>query len=209
MNYLNSIQSVVESKVESVGTVAGSAAPSTALSTVDSKVDVLSTAVSTADSKIVTNSTAISVVDSKVASVGVAVTAATATPKALKTVTFSNTTGAVDLFTVTGFVKVMLYARCKTSVLSVGGCNGSLGVTDITDQFIAATDLTALAAGELWNDVSPTSKVERYYDAVFEYVLTNGQDIILTLSAQADSGAMEFTVEYVALSSDGAVVAAA
>lgn len=122
-----------------------------------------------------------------------------------KEVTFSNTTGTVNLFTVTGCCQVKLFARCKTSVVSAGGCNAELGIVGGVADFIASTDITKLTAGKIWMDENVTNKAERYFDAVFDYVLGDGQDIILTLSAQADTGDIEFACEYVALSEDGAV----
>jgi hypothetical protein len=129
-------------------------------------------------------------------------------PKALKTMTFADTAaGAVTAFTVTGFVKIALYVRCKTDLVSAAAANISLGVVGSPVKFIAATLASTIDASEIWTDASSDTKEERYYDAVFEYVVSD-DDVIVTLSAQVDSGVLELACEYTALSSDGAVVAA-
>jgi|WetSurMetagenome_2_1015567.scaffolds.fasta_scaffold01217_22 hypothetical protein len=127
----------------------------------------------------------------------------------MKTLTFDNTAGGVQtLFTVTGAVKIRIYAITKTSCAAAGGANIKLGVAGSDDSFIANTDVTKLAGGEIWNDIDPTTKIEMFYDAVFEYVVGDGDDIILTNDAQVDSGAIDFAVEFIALNPTGSVVAA-
>ncbi len=196
MLYLNYIQELIKTAVDAIKAVSDLIPDGGAMTSIAQESTVGTPAGASVSADIAAVKT---VVDGIASSSG--------TPQR-KTVTFSNTTGVVNLFTVTGFVRVKVYARCKTAVASVGGTNGSLGVVDEAAGFIADTDMTALAAGEVWKDTSPTEKLNMYNDAVFDYVLSDGQDVILTLSAQADSGVMEFAAVYEALSSDGAVVAA-
>lgn len=189
MTYLNYVQSLIKTAVDSIVALLPSSTMSAA------------TDVSTSESNIRgVDSDTLKTLSDQIDLI--------TSPVARKTVTFSNSTGTVNVFTVTGFVKIKLHVRCKTDCVSAGGCNASLGITGSTAEFIANTDITTLDAGEIWNDTTSDTKVERYYDAVFEYDLADGQDIIITLSAQTDSGVLEFAVEYLALSSDGAVVAA-
>jgi hypothetical protein len=124
-----------------------------------------------------------------------------------KVVLFNNTGADVDLFTVTGAVKIKLYSVCTAGLDSAAGCN--IGLKAGTHEFIAATDCTTLDTGEIWNDISPTTTIERFYDAAFEYVIGDGADITLDVEGakQVDSGTLEFYIEYTALSSNGAVVA--
>jgi hypothetical protein len=127
--------------------------------------------------------------------------------KQVKELTFSNDTGAVNLFTVTGDVEVDLLAICKTNVASAGGCNGEVGISGSTGSIIATTDITTIAANEIWHDASPDATIEA--GSVFSSnIISNGADIILTLSAQADSGAITFYVYWTPLSVGANIVAA-
>lgn len=121
------------------------------------------------------------------------------------TVTFANTAGAVTAFTVTGDVIVRVLAVCKTPCASALGCNAELGVASDTDAILPTTDITLLAASEIWHDAAPDSDIETLATAAKEFTIVGGADIILTLSAQADSGAIAFYCLWTALSTDGAV----
>lgn len=125
-----------------------------------------------------------------------------------KTVTFSNTSGTVNLFTVTGDVIVRIIALCTTNVASAAAGSVSVGISGTTDAILPATLGTDLDAREIWHDNSPSSEIESLSDSLKEYVITDGDDIILTCSAQIDSGALVFYCYFIPLSGDGAVVAA-
>jgi hypothetical protein len=125
-----------------------------------------------------------------------------------KTVTFNNSTSDVNVFTVTGAVKIQLYAVCTTGLASAAGC--TIGLKANTFELIAATDCTALGTGEFWNDATPTEKVGRFYDIVYEYCIGDGSDIVIDVenAKQVDSGVIQFMVNWVPITSDGNVVAA-
>ncbi len=123
-----------------------------------------------------------------------------------KSLTFSNDTGTVNLFTVTGDVEIRLIAICKTNVASAAAANIELGVSGDTNAMIASTLATDLDANEIWNDASPTVNIEAMSTSR-DYIISNGDDIILTLDAQVDSGAITFYCAWRALSSDGNVEA--
>lgn len=131
---------------------------------------------------------------------------------ATKIYTFSTlTTGAVGthvLFTVTGVVKVKVYAVCITSVVpAVGGATIEVGTPTETAGIIAQTTAADLIAGEIWDDDSPTTKIEPD-SAIPEVVIGDGSDIGIKIATQAvASGVVEFRVEYTPISSDGALVA--
>ena len=125
----------------------------------------------------------------------------------LQSVTFANTTGTVDLFTVTGDVIVRLIPVTKTNLASAGACNAELGVTGTVAAMIAATDVTTMAAGELWHDTASDSNVEAA-SVRKEYILTTGIDVIMTLSAQIDSGVLAVYCQWTPLSVGATVVAA-
>ena len=123
----------------------------------------------------------------------------------IKGLTFSNDgAGALSLFTVTGDVSVELLAICKTNVASVALANIQLGVVGNTNAFLVDTLSTDLDAGEMWNDQSPTDIIQTR-DRRRVYDIGGGNDIILTLDGQVDSGAITFYCYWVPLSNDGRV----
>ena len=124
-----------------------------------------------------------------------------------KEVTFSSTTGAVNLFTVTGDVILRIIAVCTTNCASGGSCDGEVGISGSTDTILATTDVTLLADREIWHDATPDAEIETL-SVMKDFIVSDGNDIILTLSAQADSGVLMFYCFWTPLSVDGAVVAA-
>lgn len=127
--------------------------------------------------------------------------------RVIKTATYVNTTGAPVVFTVTGDVLVRIIAICKTNMASAIGCNAELGITGDTDTILATTDITTMAAGEIWHDATSDADIEAA-SVIKEFLISTGADIILTLSAQADSGVMQYTCWWTPVSADGNVVAA-
>jgi hypothetical protein len=132
---------------------------------------------------------------------------------ARKTYTFvTATTGAVGthtIFTVVGVVKLKLYASCKTAcIAAVGGALIEVGTPASTAGLIAQTTAADLIAGEIWDDASPTTKIEPEAN-IPEVIVGDGADIGIKITTQAvASGVIEFYAEYTPLSSDGALVAA-
>jgi len=124
-----------------------------------------------------------------------------------KAVTFLLSTGPIALFTVTGDVIMRVFGICKTSCASAGGCNGSIGVSGNTQIFVPTTDMTALAINEVWVDASPTTTIEAEANSA-NYINSNGQDVILTLSLQVDSGAITFYCQWRPLTAGSKVEAA-
>lgn len=127
--------------------------------------------------------------------------------KPTKTVTFSDSTGTISLFTVTGDVIVQLIAVCTTNVASVAAGSLVVGVSADTDSILPSTVGTDLVAREVWHDSEPTSEIVPL-DDMRKYIITDGNDIVMTLSVQIDSGALVFYCYWNPLSSDGRVVAA-
>lgn len=125
----------------------------------------------------------------------------------IKELTFSNDTGTLTLFTVTGDVMVRIVPICKTNVASAAAANVELGVSADTDAILAATVATDLDANEIWIDTTPTTTIEAE-STRRDYIISNGDDVILTLSAQVDSGAITFYCFWIPLSADGMVVVA-
>lgn len=126
--------------------------------------------------------------------------------EALKELVFSNDTGTITLFTVTGDVQVYLVAICKMALASVAAANISLGIVGNTNAMLVDTLATELDANEFWNDQSPTDEIQTS-DRIRKYDISNGKDIVLTLDDQIDSGALTFYCYFTPYSGNGLVVA--
>jgi len=124
-----------------------------------------------------------------------------------QTITFANTSGTVNVFTVTGDVIIKVIGVCSTNCESGGACDIELGITGSVAALIASTDLTVLEAGDIWHDTTPDADNE-LLSVVAKHIVIGGADVIITLSAQADSGVIEFYCLCTPLSADGLVVAA-
>ena len=127
--------------------------------------------------------------------------------KVQKDITFANLAAPASLFTVTGDVIVRIIAVCSTVCASLGGCNAEVGTSGDTDAIISTTDVTLLTAREIWHDATPDSEIEAL-STIREYIITDGNDIIITPSAQIDTGAITFFCFWTPLNSTGNVVSA-
>ena len=127
--------------------------------------------------------------------------------KVVKEITFNNDVGTLALFTVTGDARVNIIAICKTNLASAALGNIRLGVIGNTNAMINDTLASDLDANEFWNDQSPTDVIQ-VKDRVRGYDISNGNDIILTLDAQIDSGAITFYCYWIAHSNGASVVGA-
>ena len=127
--------------------------------------------------------------------------------KVVKEITFNNDVGTLTLFTVTGDARVNIIAVCKTNLASAALGNIRLGVIGNTNAMINDTLASDLDANEFWNDQSPTDVIQ-VKDRVRGYDISNGNDIILTLDAQIDSGAITFYCYWIAHSNGASVVGA-
>ena len=120
--------------------------------------------------------------------------------------------GTSDLYTVTGVVEVELFGVC-TSSITTGGVAPTIevGVAGNTAALIAQiVDGRDLLVNEIYFDASPTTTVESLSTVTSRrFVITNGQDIILTAGGGVlTAGAIDFYCRWRPLSATGAVVAA-
>ncbi len=123
-----------------------------------------------------------------------------------QTITFSNEgAGAVSVFTVTGDVIIRIIPVITTSLTSAAAANIQLGVVGNTDAMIVDSVATVLDARGVWVDQTPDNEIEPF-DRVRSYIITNGNDVILTLDAQIDTGVIVFYCGWSGLSSNGKVV---
>lgn len=132
-----------------------------------------------------------------------------------KTVTFDDGVGtgdigAVPIFTVTGEILVeKLVPYCITTVTeegTPGGATLSLGVTGGVDDFIAATTALSIDADMFWVDNAPDPNSVAL-PAALQNILTTDNIIGTVATDELNAGAIEFTLYWRKISSDGAVVA--
>lgn len=120
----------------------------------------------------------------------------------------TGSVGTFALFTVTGAVKFKIIATCSETL--VGAATLECGITGDTASIIAQiADATALAAGEIWYDATPTTSIDTVANAELSYVLGNGQDIFLTIgAANLTNGTIDFNIVWWPLNATGSIVAA-
>ena len=127
----------------------------------------------------------------------------------IKTLVFANDAAPITLFTLTGTVIVNI--TCVSMVSVVSGAAGSISV-GIAGAGVAALIANTLAstiiAGEIWHDAAADAEIE-LSSVIKESIISDGNNIILTPSAQIDTGTLAFYCCWVALSADGLVVATA
>lgn len=128
-------------------------------------------------------------------------------PLQLSTITFLNDTGTVPVLVVTGDVQIEIIPICKTNVASVAGANIELGVSADVNAIISSTLSTDIAVNDIWFDASPDSSIEAA-SGIRDYIVSNGDDVIMTLSDQVDSGVIAFYFGWRPLSAGATVVAA-
>lgn len=127
-----------------------------------------------------------------------------------KTKTYTGATdlgamGASTLFTVTGIVRVRLFARCTTNMAGATATN-EVGTALLTTGLIALTTMTNLAANELWHDATPDSSLELETVSTIKVI---SQNIIETVrTAAISAGVIEYNLLWQPVSADGTVIAA-
>lgn len=133
--------------------------------------------------------------------------------KVTKTAAFTSGAGTGDigtfaLFTVTGAVKFAIIATCSETL--VGAATLECGVAGTTAGIIAQiADATALIAGEIWADATPTLKLDTLANSELPFVIGDGADIFLTIGgANLTDGTIDFNIVWTPLNATGNVVAA-
>jgi len=120
-----------------------------------------------------------------------------------------NTVATHELFTVTGLVRMRVVAEVVTTGDDTSGNTSTiqLGVEDSTNDWIAATEVDDLAAGEIWADATPTETNGNYSSLVFDKVV-NGKDVGYEIAGEAATdGNIVFHCWWEALNGTGAVAA--
>lgn len=120
---------------------------------------------------------------------------------------FNGTGDPFTVFTITGTIKLKLYAVC-TTILAGASATLELGVSGNTAKLIAQTTATDIDANEIWHDATPDSAVELSSVSV-ENIIANGLDVIGTVgTANITSGVIKFVALWKPVSKDGSLVIA-
>jgi hypothetical protein len=120
-----------------------------------------------------------------------------------------NTVATHELFTVTGLVRMRIYAEVTTTGDDTSGdtANIQLGVENTTDAFIAATEVDDLTAGEIWYDATPTTVTDDTTSVILDKVV-NGEDVGYEITGEAATdGVIVFHCVWEPLNATGSVVA--
>lgn len=127
-----------------------------------------------------------------------------------KAITYvAGTTGATSaktIFTVTGLVRVRLFAKVITDLTSGGSATVEVGTAKNTAGLIAQTAFSTLDADEIWHDATPDASVE--LDSVVTMRLVSQDIKELIATATVTGGSMEYSLLWQPVSADGNVVAA-
>jgi hypothetical protein len=128
----------------------------------------------------------------------------------INSVTFVvGTTGAVaskELWKVTGVIMATVIPICITDLTAGGAGTIALGNETVTNQFVAATTLTNIDAGELWLTNTPATTFA-VSDTVPIWSIISGPDIGYTVG-NADActgGVIDFHLFWYPISEDAAV----
>lgn len=131
-----------------------------------------------------------------------------------KTITYAaGTTGLAaaetDIFDVTGEVLVLVItAYCTTNLdESAGTPTLALGVNNSTALFVAATTATAIDANEFWVDTTPDAYGVAAPAAMKDILITDNISCLVGGTNNISAGVIEYTVYWLPVSTDGAVVA--
>jgi hypothetical protein len=113
-----------------------------------------------------------------------------------------------EVFTITGMVRVYLWAECTEDCASAGDtAQISFGHESDTAAFIAATNEDALDAGDIWYDVTPTTFIDTPANVIFDRVIM-GLDVGYEITGEATTdGTLVFHACWEPLSIGASVVA--
>lgn len=122
----------------------------------------------------------------------------------IQDITFANSTGTISVFTVTGDVILRIIPVITTDCVPNTTANIRLGVVGNTDAMIVDSASAGLDARGIWVDQTPDNEIEPA-DRIRSYIVTDGNDVVLTLSAQVNSGVIRFYCFWTPISGSGKV----
>jgi hypothetical protein len=113
-----------------------------------------------------------------------------------------------ELFTVTGVVRMKVLPVCTTDLVpSAEGGLICLGTETSTSEWIAATSVSIIAAGEVWCDSTPVETNGAYGTLVLDKIVVSKDIGYQIATASLSTGGMTFHCWWTPLSPDGNVVA--
>jgi hypothetical protein len=116
---------------------------------------------------------------------------------------FDGAGNPTTLFTVTGDVLAVVFAKC-TTLLAGTNATIEVGVSGDTAVIIAQTTATDIDANEIWNGATPAAVA-----LLTPKLVSGGADIIETVAtADITSGVLVYHCLWTPISADGLVVAA-
>lgn len=117
---------------------------------------------------------------------------------------FDGTGNPATLFSVTGAVRMKIFAVCSVDL--VGGATVEVGTTTTTAGLIAQTTATDIDSGEIWHDATPDASIEDV-SVLTDNIVT--EDVIQTVgTANITAGELDYQAQWYPLSPDGNVEAA-
>lgn len=119
---------------------------------------------------------------------------------------FDGTGNPVTLFTVTGIIRVRIFAKCTDSLTITAGSTQSVGTALSTAGLIALTAGDAIDVNEIWHDATPDASIE--LDTVSTEKIISQNVINTTATANTLTGTIKFVLFWRAVSDDGNAVAA-
>lgn len=117
-----------------------------------------------------------------------------------------ETVASHEVFTVTGVVRVAIWAECTEDVTSDGAATLQFGYEGVTNGLIASTVFSTIDANELWYDNTP-AKINTVANVILERVISEldlGYEIG---TAATTNGTIVFHCVWEPMSSDGLVTA--
>ena len=127
-----------------------------------------------------------------------------------------NTAASHEVFTVTGTVRMWLWALCTDGLTDAAdAADIQLGVAGATNAFIAAAAAAGkggagIAAGGVWCDATPADTYGNTSSLVLDKVVSGGLDVGYEITGAAlTGGVLVFHCVWVPLDGDGVVEAGA
>lgn len=118
------------------------------------------------------------------------------------------TEGTAALYTITGDVIIRMIGIVKESLTTSDAITIEVGVAGKTAEIVAqVADATGLVQHEIYHDNAPDSAIEAE-DVMRSFIISNGQDILLTKGGTLTAGEIQFHLFWRPLSPDGQVVSA-
>ncbi len=119
---------------------------------------------------------------------------------------FNGTGNPATLFTVTGIIRVRIFAKCTTSLAIDATATLQVGTALSTAGLIALTAGDAIDINEIWHDATPDASIE--LDTVSTEKIISQNVIATTATANINTGVIKFVLFWRPITDDGNAVPA-